>query len=160
MTKTQNEISVRIVELPPFRYASFHTMGKSPEGVALDKLKAWAKTKGYLDDLASYPIYGFNNPDPKKGQEEYGYEFWIKVANDLTSDDEVEIKEYTGGRFAVATTMLFPLSPNNIIPAWPALVKWVKENNYTIGTHQYLEKALTPNAVEKDVMLDLYLPIE
>ncbi len=160
MTKTKNEISVRIVELPPFRYASFHAMGTSPEGVALDKLKSWAEPKGYMNDLATHPIYGFNNPDPKKGDAEYGYEFWIVVGEDVASDNKVKIKEYSGGRFAVTTTMLFPLSPDNVIPAWPSLVEWVKDNNYTTGTHQYLEKALTPNAEGKDVMLDLYLPIE
>lgn len=159
MTETKSDISVRIVELPGFKYVSFHAMGTSPEPVALGKLMDWAKPEGLLEDIAKHQIFGFNNPDPKKGVPEYGYEFWIKVDDDFKAED-VEIKEFPGGRYAVTTTMLFPVNQDNVIPAWPALVKWTKENGYTMGTHQWLEKALTPFANEKDAMLDLYLPIE
>lgn len=153
------ELQVNVVELMPFRYASFHALGTNPEPIALAKLQEWATQKNYTN-LADHPIYGFNNPDPEKGKAEYGYEFWLVVGDDEQGDDQVIIKEFSGGRYLVTTTMLFPVNADNVIPAWPRLVQWAKANEFTIGTHQWLEKAITPNASEKDAMLDLYLPIE
>jgi DNA gyrase inhibitor GyrI len=134
-------------------------MGTSPEPIALAKLQQWAKKQGIYHYPDRYPIYGFNNPDPQEGKEEYGYEFWIVVDDDFKADD-VEIREFPGGHYAVTTTKLFPLNQDNVIPAWPRLVQWAKDNDYAFGTHQWLEKALTPDATEADAMLDLYLPIE
>ncbi|MDH5403515.1 MAG: effector binding domain-containing protein [Candidatus Heimdallarchaeota archaeon] len=159
MKNIDEKFSVRIVELQKFEYVSFIAIGNHPEIEAFKKMTDWIKTQGYLDDMAQHPIYGFNNPDPKKGNSEYGYEVWIQVNSCDVKDEEVEIKIFPGGKYAVTTTKLFPLNNDNVIPAWPRLVKWVESSEYECATHQWLEKALTPFAEEKDAYLDLYLPI-
>ncbi|NIQ80558.1 MAG: hypothetical protein GTN93_21190, partial [Anaerolineae bacterium] len=45
------ELDVRIVELEPMRVASAYGFGPSPEGVAWDKMQAWARE----EDLLSKP---------------------------------------------------------------------------------------------------------
>ena len=159
MTKIKDDFMVQIVELPPFDYISFHSLGTQPEGDAFSKLEEWLTEQKYLEDMAQHPIYGFNNPDPQKDKPEYGYEVWVKVNRDEVKDDR-EVHHFGGGRYAVTTTKLFPLNPDNVIPAWPRLVKWADENGYQCATHQWLEKALTPFETEDKAYLDLYLPIE
>lgn len=160
MNNIKTEFHARIVDLPGFSYVSFHAMGKSPETIAFDKLVTWAKPRGLFENPVDNPIYGFNNPNPKKGVPEYGYEFWLVVPSTF-EEDGVEVKHFDGGRYAVTTTQLFPLSPDNVIPSWPRLVQWSKDEGYTCGTHQCLEKSLNPFAKEeKDILLELYYPIE
>ena len=66
------ELDVRIVTLEPMRVASAHAYSASPEGEAWDKLIAWARPKGLLDDPQVHRIYGFNSPDPSPGSPNYG----------------------------------------------------------------------------------------
>jgi len=99
-------------------------------------------------------VVGFSEEEP-----EYGYEFWIKVDDSYKSDDVVEVKSFPGGLYAVTTTPLMPLNPDNVIPAWPKLVEWVESSKYQISKHQWLEKSLNPSSSIEEVVLDLYLPI-
>jgi hypothetical protein len=73
-----SDLDVRIVTLEPMRVASAHAYSASPEGEAWDKLIAWAKPKGLLEDATAHRIFGFNNPNPSPGTPNYGYEFWIQ----------------------------------------------------------------------------------
>jgi len=147
------------VELPSFHYVAFHALGTHPEPEAFKNMRSWITAQGYLDNMAQHPIYGFNNPDPKKDQEEYGYEVWVMVNPLEVEDSGTEIQQFDGGKYAVTTTKLMPLNQENIIPTWPRLVSWAREHGYEMGNHQWLEKSLTPFAEEKDAYLDLYLPI-
>ncbi|MCY3412523.1 MAG: effector binding domain-containing protein [Candidatus Heimdallarchaeota archaeon] len=161
MRATKDNISVRIVELLPFRYARFHAMGTSPEEAAAKKMNTWAKPRGYYDDFAKHPIYGFNNPNPEKGKNEYGYEFWIQVEDDLEADD-AEIIDFPGGRFAVTTAKLF-VPGENVIPEWPALVNWVKDSEYEISKtncEYFLEKAIDFFKPFEEAYIELYVPID
>jgi hypothetical protein len=97
-----NEFKVRLVKLEPLRVASVHGFGQSPEDEAWQKLMAWAKPKGYLDDKEHHRIFGFNNPNPSPGSPNYGYEFWMVVGPEVQPEGEVEIKEFPGGLYAVA----------------------------------------------------------
>ena len=74
-----SELDVRIVELEAMRVAGVHGFGPSPEMAAWEKLLAWARPLGLLDDPGSYRIFGFNNPNPTEDKKEYGYELWIRV---------------------------------------------------------------------------------
>ena len=62
-----SELDVRIVKLEPMRVASAHALGESPEHDAIEKLIAWAKPKGLLEDPEKHRVFGFNNPDPSPG---------------------------------------------------------------------------------------------
>jgi DNA gyrase inhibitor GyrI len=83
----------QIVSLPPITVVSAHAVGVSPESKAMDLLFAWAEPQGLLEDTDLHPIYGFNNPNPEPGRQEYGYEFWMVVDERMTDVGHLELKK-------------------------------------------------------------------
>lgn len=154
------ELDVRIVSLEPMRVASVRAISKSPEVEAWTQMKTWSEKQGLLDNPEEHPVFGFNNPDPSPNKENYGYEFWIKIDPEIQPEGDIEVKEFTGGLYAVTTTRLI-VNSDNIIPSWKKLAEWVnKSSKYDFGTHQYLEKHINPRASPEDLILDLYCPIK
>jgi DNA gyrase inhibitor GyrI len=153
---------VRIVKLEAMRVASAHAYSVSPEQEAWDKLIAWAKPKGLLDDPDTHRIFGFNNPDPSPGSPNYGYEFWIIVGPEVEPEGEIKIKDFSGGLYAVARCDVQG-NPGEVIPStWNELIVWGKENNYKRAHHQWLEEHIGPADEpidEEGFVLDLYMPI-
>jgi DNA gyrase inhibitor GyrI len=155
---SKSEISIREVE--PMRVASMRVISESPEGDVWTKLKSWAKPKGLLDDLEKHPIFGFDNPLPSKESKTNGYELWIKMGPEIESDDQVEIKEFPGGLYAVYMCEVKG-DPYKTIPAgWKVLQNWLKSSDdYTCGHHQWLEKSVNIDVTLDDLKLELHLPI-
>jgi DNA gyrase inhibitor GyrI len=151
---------VRIVRLEPVRVASVHGFGMQPEAEAWEKLVAWAKPKCFLDHPQEHRIFGFNNPSPSPGSPNYGYEFWITVGPEILAEGEIEVKDFTGGNYAVARWD-GQEDPYQAIPAtWKKLVMWREDSPYQSADHQWLEERLEPEeGSEVEFMLDLYLPI-
>lgn len=162
MTK---EIQVEIVQLEPMTVASIQAISKTPEDDAWKKVVAFAEPRGLLKDLKKNPIFGFNNPNPSAGKEEYGYEFWIRINPDIKMEEGVTKKEFSGGLYAVTrcnltkeSTSAF-LHEHGQLESWANLVKWFESSGYKKGKHQGLEKSVNPNKPDEDLLLDLYLPI-
>jgi DNA gyrase inhibitor GyrI len=155
-----NTLPVRIITLPAIRVASVHGFGREPEAAAWQKLTAWAAPRGLLDKPEEHRIFGFNNPNPAPGTPNYGYEFWITVDESVTADDEVTIKEFPGGLYAVTRCEVTD-DPGNRIPAmWQALVRWREASQYKGAHHQWLEEHIsTAGMPAGGFVLDLYLPI-
>jgi len=150
------ELEVQIVELEPIRVASFLGYGPEPEGVALDKLVAWAGPRGLLENWDEQRVYGFNNPNPSPGSPNYGYEFWIVVGSDVKAEEGYEIKEFAGGRYAVTRCV----GVESIGPTWQVLAAWLHDSPHGGASHQWLERALSPAGTPLDkIALDLYAPI-
>ncbi|UCG44997.1 MAG: GyrI-like domain-containing protein [Candidatus Bathyarchaeota archaeon] len=172
MTHTKKEgvktkkLDIEIVKLEPMRIASVRAVSKTPEHDSWEKMRAWAEPKGLLQNIKKHPVFGFNNPDPSPGQEEYGYEFWIRVDPDTEPDENIEIKEFEGGLYAVTTCKLKDelesefFRKEGYLESWRKIVDWVKSSKYKFGKHQCLEKAHEPGVSEEDLILDLYCPIE
>ena len=157
----KTDLDVRIVKLDPMRVASYRALGKeigTPEHKAMKVISAWAEEKGFFDNLEEHPVFGFNNPDPSPEREEYGYEFWVKVGSDVKPEGDINVKDFSGGLYAVTTTRL--IVEDDIIPAWKKLAEWVKSSKYDFSKHQWLEKHLNPRAKPEDLILDLYCPIK
>ena len=150
-----NALYVRIENLPPMRVASVRIFSTQPELQAWEKLKAWAVPRGFFCNPQQHPIFGFNNPNPSKENNEYGYELWMLVGSDVVSDGHVEVKEVEGGRYAVLTVNGFP-NPQN----WRQLWDWVHRNNYQWRNAHELERMHNPLASAAEACFDLYLPIE
>ena len=113
-----------------------------------------------LQDPEAHPVFGFNNPPPESGKPEYGYEFWIRVDDTTDSAEGVEVKEYSGGHFAVTTCKLYG-DPRGAVPeVWQWLLGWVHSNGYEWRHVHELEGVRDPSAPVEEVFLDLYLPIE
>jgi AraC family transcriptional regulator len=153
--------NVQIVRLEPARVASVLGFGSSPELEAIGKLVAWAKPKGYLENLAAHRVFGFNNPSPSPGSPNYGYELWMVVTEEVQPEGVVEIKAFPGGLYAVKKCVVAG-DAYEIIPAtWKQLVMWREDSPYRAASHQWLEEHLQVEFSEGEPWaLDLYLPIE
>jgi DNA gyrase inhibitor GyrI len=154
-----SNLDVRIVKLPPMRVACVNGFGEGPEGIAFDKMKAWAAAHSLLGK--QYRLFGYNNPDPSPGSPNYGYDVWITVDEAVQADGEARIIEFPGGLYAV--THLEVKDPGADIPGtWQKLVKWMESSKYRHGRHQWLEEHIGPleaMAGEQPFTLDLHLPI-
>lgn len=154
-----NNLEVRIVNLPPMRVACINGFGDSPEGMAFEKMKAWAAAHKLLE--RPYRILGYNNPDPSPGSPNYGYDVWITVDGAVQADGEARIIDFAGGLYAV--TRVEVNNPGADIPAaWQQLVKWMEASKYHHARHQWLEEhigLLGEVGGEQPFTLDLYLPI-
>lgn len=149
---------VRIVTLPPMRVVSALGFGKEPENKAWTLIKEFAARAGI--DLAAEgtQTFGFNNPNPSPGSENYGYELWLPVGPEVVVEEPLEIKEIAGGAYAV--TQFTGLS--NIGRVWKELVAWFEDSPYTCPGNwcQCLEEHLQPAEPDPEKwVFNLYLPI-
>jgi len=154
-----SNLDVRIVKLPPMRVACVNGFGNSPEGMAFDKMKAWAEAHNLPG--RQYRLFGYNNPDPSPGSPNYGYDVWITVDESVQGNDEARIIEFPGGLYAV--TRIEVIDPaDNIYSTWQKLIKWRESSKYRHGGHQWLEEHIGPldeMGGDQPFTLDLYLPI-
>jgi DNA gyrase inhibitor GyrI/DNA-binding transcriptional ArsR family regulator len=162
----KSELDVEIVELEPMTVASVRAISKNPEEDAWRKMVSFAEPRRLLKNLKKHPVYGFNNPNPSEGSDEYGYEFWIRIDDSVELDDTVQRREFKGGLYAVTRCNLTKELQSDFVPehgmleGWALLQHWVKESDYRPGKHQCLEKSVNPTEVDEDHLLDLYMPIE
>jgi DNA gyrase inhibitor GyrI len=154
-----DKLEVRIIKLPPMRVVRINGFGESPEGQAIDKMKAWAKAHNLPGK--SYRLFGYNNPDPAPGSPNYGYDVWMTVDESIIGDGEARIIEFPGGLYAV--TRCEVKNPWEDIPGtWQKLVKWMENSKYRHGKYQWLEEHIGPldeMGGEQPFTLDLHLPI-
>ncbi len=151
-------LDVRIEELPALRVASALGFGEGPEGLAWKKIFDFLQEKGLWEDIKKLDFYGFNNPDPTPASPNYGYEQWVVVPDEITGTEDVEIKQFPGGTYAVSRCTGIPA----IFQSWKALFAWREDSPYQAGSHQWLEKWVNPTQETMSVenmVLDLYLPI-
>ncbi|MHA1991387.1 MAG: effector binding domain-containing protein [Candidatus Hodarchaeales archaeon] len=159
MGKKNLEELVKIVKLPAMRVVSFHVKdSKSPEIEAWEKLESWAKPKGLFDAPHIYQIFGFNNPNPTKENDKYGYEFWMTIPDDFELEKGLEVKNHDGGLFAVMSCR----GAANITDTWMKLIEIIENSSYSRVPHvQWLEHHVDPYITDPEIfLLDLYAPIE
>jgi DNA gyrase inhibitor GyrI len=137
------------------RVASCRVTGTEPEIEAFKQITAWAQEAGVLGAKGTR-FFGFDNPSPSDGNDEYGYEVWATSDLEVKAAKNVSLKDFPGGLYAVTRTRL-----PQIGQSWRDLVAWRDGSKYREGDHQCLEEHLVlplgnyPEAVE----IDLYLPI-
>jgi AraC family transcriptional regulator len=142
------------------RVASVYGFGKEPEGLAHDKLQAWAKPKGYLDNPEHHRVFGFNNPNPSPSSPNYGYELWITVDPTVEPEGDVRIMDFKGGLYAVTRCVIRGDQYDVIGATWKKLGMWCEDSKYQFASHQWLEEhLLVKGTPEGDWALDLYMPI-
>jgi DNA gyrase inhibitor GyrI len=143
-------LKVRIEVVPEMRVASVRGYGRTPEEEAWRRLRAWAEPEG-LWEAGKGATFGFNNPAPRPGESEYGYELWLPVEKSLSADG-VEFKQFGGGLFAVTRCVL-----DEAGAVWRKLWDWAQAGDYRWRKAQELERVSDPEAAE--VVMDLYLPV-
>lgn len=151
-----SELDVKIVKLEAMRVICFNGFGEGPEGVALDKVFAWARAHG-----KNRRVFGYNNPNPAAGSPNYGYDAWMVVDESVQAEGDARIINFPGGLYAVARCVV--TKPWEDIPGtWKRLVHWREGSRYREASHQWLEEHITPEgeAGEENFTLDLFLPIK
>lgn len=152
-----NDLEVRIVRLEPQHVAMSYGFGQGPEGIAWEKMIAFVKQAGLAADGQTHRYFGFNNPSPTPGSPNYGYEQWVTIQSGILPGEDIKIKDFPGGLYAVTRCQLA-----NITEAWHALFTWREQSPYRSAGHQWLEECLTPpldQEIGMDMRFDLYMPI-
>lgn len=155
MLHMENE--VRVIKLRPMRVAYYTAVSESPEDDAWNVMRKWVK-ENTLDELFTTRYFGFNNPDPSPGNSIYGYEVWVTVTPEIQDDDNIGIKEFRGGLYAVVSCNM-----QDIVKKWTLLYSYIeKSHSYKIAKHQWLEEHLILNdsSWPSHMQVDLYCPIE
>ncbi|RLD11289.1 MAG: hypothetical protein DRI56_01300 [Chloroflexota bacterium] len=150
-----NKLDVKIVQLEPMRVISAYGFGAEPEGIAWEKLEAFAHKKGLKMQPEGKSTFGFNNPNPSKGSPNYGYEVWLPVEKDIEPEDDLRVVDFEGGLYAVTKFK----GLQNIGRVWGELAKWRESSKYKCGHHQWLEEMLTSDVPIEEFVFNLYLPI-
>lgn len=151
-------------ELKPFRVAYYCYYGVEPEKGAFSVMSDWLKRSGLSFEKDKLRIFGFNNPSPTSPeQEEYGYEVWVTIGDDIVVNDSlVKAKTFEGGLYAVCGVKNFTGGEDGsgIYETWQRLTKWINESKYVAANHQWLEEHLHFNdEFEHTGGMDLYMPI-
>jgi SAM-dependent methyltransferase len=149
---------VKLVRVPPMRVVAFHAYGLSPEDAAWQQARVWAAPRGLLQKEGRQ-IVGFDNPPPPEGSREHGYEYWIELKPGEPTGEDVTVKEFGGGLYAVLPC---PMEghPWRTVPAgWHKLDGWVQAHGYAFGDHQHFERPRDPDASPAEMVLELYCPI-
>lgn len=154
---------VRLETLAPVKVVVGRGYGKEPEGPAWEAALKTLAELGLAEKLVELTCYGFNNPDPSPGNENYGYEQWIVLPEDVTPGVEsVETLDYAGGLYAV---MEMPVpGPQHLFAHWQKLAAWREDSPYLFDrSRPYLEHLLNPESVPAgkfdEMRFRLYLPV-
>jgi len=161
---------LRTVGIGPMDVAVFHGYGASPEMIAFGKLVRWIKETNAMDRVPKPRVFGFNNPNPSPGSEEYGYDFWIELPPDsglaervskqpetVGDDNQPARLRFEGGLYVA----LAHEGPGETIPnAWASLVETAARLGYAHGKHQWLEEHFIDLTRDDGVLsLDCLLPV-
>lgn len=146
---------IRLERLGPLRVAVAHAFGPSPEPLALEKLRAWAASRGLLEDRVSHRVFGHNNPPPRAAGDAYGYDFLIVVGPEVAVEGPVHVRDVP--RKLWATTRVRGVQ--NLPGAWRDLFGWCEERKLEEeGTG--LEEHLSPFDVPvEEIDFKLWLPV-
>lgn len=156
---------IRVLKnMPPMRVAYYCYYGKEPEDGAFKVITKWLKTSGLNFEKDRLRIFGYNNPSPTSpNQKEYGYEVCVTIPdNYLVQNEKIHVKTLPGGLYAVQGVN-FNVNGNGeeIVEAWKKFTQWLKESNYCLAKHQWLEEHLQfNNDFEFVAGMDLYMPIK
>lgn len=96
----ESKMDIRIVYLPPAAIASYRYVGENPEDTAGAMIYTFIREAELLRIKPDFRLYGFNNPSPREGQREYGYEFWVTIPDDMEVKEPYAKKHFGGGMYA------------------------------------------------------------
>lgn len=153
-------MDMHLERLDPMIVAAVVARGSTPEPEAWEQITAYAEPRGYLEDPAAHPWFGFNNPPPEPGRDEYGYEMWIRVEEGADPAPGVDIKHVPGGTYAVTRCRLVDDPRGRIDEVWLQLVEEVQRRGLVRRHAHELERVVDASVKIDDLELDLMLPVE
>ncbi len=129
--------NVRIMMLPPFTVAAYQFIGPEPETKAGDMMSNFIRKSCLYERKPDARMFGFNHPNPKQPGDEYGYEVWVTIPEEMVLPEPIVKKQFPGGLFAVLT-IDFPE-----FWRWKSLFDWVSESEkYDINFHPLGEEIM------------------
>lgn len=151
-------------KLEPMRVAYYCYYGKHPEDNAFAVMRDWINKTGLNINEKKIRIWGFDNPSPSEGQDEYGYEVCITIDEDMdVNDDKIQTKFLNGGFYAVIGVKTDENGEigYEIMKAWKRFNNWLMDSKYIYGGHQWLEEHLGFDENLNNIGgVDLYMPID
>lgn len=153
--------NIKLVTLEEMRVISFHGYGTGPEEIAWQRLRDWIKHNGHEDMVMQQRFFGFNNPNPSPGSENYGYEQWMTLPAEYVPQEGETIKTLTGGLFAVGGFR--GSTPESFGEAWQTLADWRMDSDLLYDeSRPWLEELLTREGVLQDTPMmdfDCFMPV-
>ena len=153
-------LEVRFVDLPAMTVASALGFGKEPEYKAAQMMSAFTAPRGIEAGSEDHPSFGFNNPNPSPGSENYGYELWVRVDPGTEAAEPIVIKEIPAASYAV--TRFTGLS--NIGRVWKEFSAWYEDKYANVPACEiqcWLESLQNPSEPDQEKWIfDLYLMID
>jgi DNA gyrase inhibitor GyrI len=152
------KFEIHIEQLHPIRVVVFRGYSTQPELEAHHLAVAFAKSKGLVDADNHIKTFGFNKPAPWiTTGDEYGYELWVVVGDELEVPPYLRVKNFPGAKCAM--TQIEKLA--DIGEAWEYLYQWVGDHpEYEYAHMDGLEEVLSPlGTPEEEYAFKLYLPV-
>jgi len=155
--------NVRIVKLPPMTVAAYCAVSSTPEADCAKVFDPFVLENG-LHTKSGFRSFGFNNPDPTEGSQEYGYETWVTIPEDFNVPALFAKKHFGGGLYASISATL-----NEIGERWTRLYNWCENSEkYTVDSSiQWLEELsmdyeefISEQTSDGEKQLDLLMPIK
>lgn len=136
-------INVRMVLLPPCTVASYHYIGENPEGTVGGVMDKFIRESKLYEIKPDARMFGFNNPNPSKHREHYGYENWVTIPDNMEVLDPLVKKNFKGGLYA-AYTIDFPN-----FHEWELLTNWVMANDTYCANYSELGDEIMDGCLEE-----------
>jgi len=114
--------NVRIVHLPRFTVASGYFIGKNPEEIAGSIVSKFCKEVNLYEIKPDSRMFGFNHPNPSLDIENYGYEVWVTIPDDMEISAPMVKKHFAGGLYAVHAIKMGDFQE------WDDLYNWVNNS--------------------------------
>jgi DNA gyrase inhibitor GyrI len=155
---TSRYSEVEISHLPAMRVAAHCRVSQSPEEEGQEYMRRWL-----VGQKISGPVrlFGFDiEVSPQEAEAGWrGYETWMAVPEHASASQEVVIKHFPGGLYAVMKIFNPFEDPFEWIPAgWQKLAEWVDAHDqYAAEDRLGLEELVVEDGVEN---LILYFPVQ
>lgn len=153
--RKENEMNeVYETDMEGFDVASYCHKSTSPENDGWKVIGKWAKDQGLLNKPETV-VFGFDNPSPDGKNPVYGYEYWVRIPDDLQVPEPFTRKRFKGGHWACLETDVPHVGAD-----WKRLVRWIEENGREWDGCDCLERSYIGTTETGDIKLIVMSPIK
>ncbi len=139
------DFNVRLIMLPPFTVAAFHYIGENPEENVGKTADEFIRQSRLYEKKPDSRMFGFNHPNPSENSENYGYEVWLTIPEDMELPENCVRKHFDGGLYA-AHTIDFPN-----FQEWGQLAEWAHVNGVYRENYSELGEEIMGGCLEEHI---------
>jgi DNA-binding transcriptional MerR regulator len=155
MNDNQDFSEVRLIRLPKMTFACARALSKTPEDDCWKIINAFV-VKNDLLNQPGFRHFGFNDPDPQMGKEEYGYQMWVAISKDTLVEEPIWKLDFDGGLYAgLVTTM------DVIGERWKKLWQWsINNEEYEVDWNPASDRRCLEECMDYITFNDPAIPFE